>query len=93
MYACANRLTKIMFVSHVVVHVGGLEALIMIVLRELISKLVPCLPARVTLILGGVLKYRNLEKRLHPIIAFVHTSRKRFFVAPPRLSKNYCRTS
>ena len=31
---------------HVVVCVGGLEAPITIVLRQLISKLVPCLPAR-----------------------------------------------
>ena len=69
--------------SYVVVRVGGLKELITIVLRELISKLAPYLPAHVTLIPeggGGSLKYRNLAKRLHPSIAFVRTAPRRFLV-------------
>ena len=58
--------------------VGVLEALITSVLRELISKLAPCLPAHVIFFPGGGLKYRNLAKGLRPIVAFVRASRKRF---------------
>ena len=51
MYACACRLAKLTFVSHAVVRVGGLEALIMSVLREPFSKHAPCLAAHVIFVL------------------------------------------
>ena len=89
-YACSNRSAKMTFVSHVAMRVGGLEALITTLLRELtgISKLAPCLPAHVTMIpWGGSLNTGTLAKRLHPSAVFVSTGRKRFFCsAPPRLN-------
>ena len=49
-YASANRSAKITFVSHVVMRVGGLEALITSALRELMSNMATCLPAHLIFI-------------------------------------------
>ena len=49
---CVAIGAKITFMSHAVVRVGSLNALITSVIRELISKLAPCLPAHVILFPG-----------------------------------------